>query len=309
MNPDKDVISELMMKHTRDINQLLDPNKAKARSSLNSLNKIFLNHKEHPLEKKVFFETYIIKNFIVILNHKSDSVRELTIETMGNIISLCEANQISLNEESENYIIERICSRVNTTNFAETVEEIRNEIVKLLLAMVKIFHIGIVKNMALIQQSVLSLLSDKYPEVKKQTSTLITQLALSHPNPFSLNVRGILLSLLKNCKHNRSKVRQQSSSALISLMSLPGVGEHMDDILTCLYDLQTDKNEKVAANAYSCIAICLNQFDIDNLKRFEDQLILFMLTGLTSPIHKQQCFSSLEAFASRRKEIHAKFKI
>lgn len=309
MEVNKDVISELIMKYSRDINQLIDQDKVKARNSIRSLDKLMASNDVGSIEKCFFFENHILKNFLIVIGHKSDSVREKCIAFLDILIGLCKRDKIQFNNDTNDYLITKICSRVDTQQYAENVEEIRLEIAKLLVKMIECLNHSVIKNMQAIQKSILHLLGDKFADVKKQTSVLIIRMCELYPKEFCLNIKPILFALLKNCRHSHSRVRKESSQALKYLIQLPSVGDYMDEMFTCLYEMQNDKNSSVVQNSYECIGLCLNKYDLDYLKRFEDKMILFMLNGMVNKDIQSICNSYLESYSIRRKKINEDFNI
>lgn len=309
MEANKDVISDLLMKHSRDINQLLESDKAKARNAIRSLAKLLDSKELGSVEKCFFFEHHVLKNFLVVVGHKSDSVRETCVAFLDVLIGLCSQNGIQFNNDTMDYLIAKVCSRVDSKQFAENVEEIRLEIAKLLVKMVEALANSVIKNMQTIQNAVLCLLGDKFADVKRQTSVLIIRMCELYPKEFCLNVKPVLFALLRNCRHSHSRVRKDSSLALKYLIQLPSVGDHMEEMFSCLYEMQNDKNKNVVQHSYECIGLCLNRYDLDYLKQYEDKMILFMLNGLVSDDTRTLCTDYLDTYSQRRKKINEDFNI
>ena len=309
MNLKEDILSDMLIRYSRDINQLCDPNKAINRQSLTTLSTLFSDKNSNPLEKQFLFENHIIKNFLVVMDSPSDSVRETAITLLKNLLELYHHNKLAASIEVQTLVIEKLFSRVQKIPYAENIEEIRLEIVRIAIALIEVFETGVRKCMNFVQESLCSLLKDKFADVKKLCCELIEKLCNKFPLEFSMNIKDILFALVVNCQHSHYKVRKLSSGVLDRLLTLPNAGTYLEDVFPCLYQLQDDKHADVSLNSYECVGKCLLRFELNFIKQFEDRMILFLLTGLLRENSKVVAEHYLSEFGKRRKEIKDKFGI
>ena len=309
MNIREDILSDMLIHYSRDINQLCDTNRAVNRQSLSTLIKLFADKENNPNEKLFLFENHIIKNFLGVIDSPSDSVRETAIIFLGKLLELYKANGSVPNLEIQTLLIEKLFTRVHKIPYMENIEEIRLEIIKIAIILCDIFEQGIRKSMKIVQESVDSLLKDKYPEVKKICCVFIDKLTIKFPAEFSLNIKDILFSLVINCQHAHYKVRKESSSIVYKLLTLPNAAVYLEDIFPCLYLLQDDKHADVSLNSFECIGKCLMLFEFTYIKQFEDKMILFLLTGLLREKTKNISQFYLTEFGKRRKKLKEKFGV
>lgn len=299
----------MLIHHARDINQLCDPNRNTNRLSLINLIALFTDKATNPHEKTFLFENHMLKNFLIVMDSPSDSVREVAITFLRKLIEIYHHNKLNTSIEVQSLLIEKLLSRVHKTPYNENIEELRLEIVKLAILLSDIFEAGVRKHMRLIQESLASLLKDKYAEVKKTSCGLIEKLCDKYPIEFCQNIKDILFCLVVNCQHPHYKVRKDSSAMLERLLTLPNAGAYLEDIFPCLYQLQDDKHSDVSLNSYDCIGKCLLKFELNFIKQFEDRMILFMLTGLMRNDANKLSEHYLTEFGIRRKELKDKFDV
>lgn len=309
MDIKEDILSNMLIHCSRDINQLCDSNRTINRVSMQNLTTMFADKSTNAREKQFLFENHMLKNFLIVMDSHSDSVREAAINFLRKLLELYHHNKLVANGEIQTLIVEKLFSRVQRLPYPENIEEIRLEIVKLSIVLVELFDIGVRKSMKLVQEALSSLLKDKYAEVKKMCCGLIEKLCEKYPIEFSLNIKDVLFSLVVNCQHSHYKVRKDSSAMLDKLLSLPTAGVYLEDVFPCLYQLQDDKHADVSLNSYECVGRCLIRFELTHIKQFEDRMILFMLTGLLREESKQLAEKYISEFGKRRKELKEKFDV
>lgn len=304
-------ISDLTLKHTRDINLLLDDKRPAVIGSLNNLTKL-IESKEVSLQAKIFFfENRVLRNFLVVLENNSDSVRESAIKMLEKLNDQLDPSvkDCSLKHETQDAILLKLISRVNSIPFRETIEEIRLSICRLFLKLLRNFNQGLYKNLSDVIQVCSCLLQDKYPENKKETCALIIALATQMPELVGMSCRRMLVPLMANCSHSHSKVRKVSMECIGQLLILPKAGECFKDVFDGIKGLLDDKNSEIREEAYKSLGLCLQNFGFADIKQYEIGIIAEILSALDDDNERIRSLGShiLESFATRRKGLFEKY--
>lgn len=316
MNQEK--ITEITMKYSREINLLTDPNKATVRNSLKKLIQLLKSSELTKIEKIYFFENFILKNYLLTFSNSSDSVRELSLEFLKNLLklqtdpkkNLKEDNQISLKMATSSNILKSLLNRINTFPYKENVEEIRLYLIKILTEFLKYNKEVFKREISLTILALEKILQDKFPEVKKEASNFIKKLSLALPIELGINSKNIIIEISKNNLHQHSKVRKSSLEALGHILILPKASVFLKECFSSLKKLLVDKSGAIRDKVFSCVFECLMKFELDYLREFEDDLILILLTGFEDEDLgvRERCKDFMEKFSDRRKELLETFK-
>ena len=311
MDINNETISQLTLKYSRDINLLLEDKRPLVIGALNNLIKLIEN-KEINLQAKIFFfENRILRNYLVVLDSNSDSVREASlklVQVFNDQLDPSDKDKI-FRSETQDAILSRLVSRINVLPFKEPIEEIRLSINKLLLRILKNLNEGFYKNISEVIQVCACLLQDKYPENKKQTCLLIEGIAIQMPELLGMSCRKLLLPLLANCSHSHSKVRKVSIETIGQLLILPRAGENLKDVFDGIRALVDDKNPEIREEAFKTLGLCLEHFGFSDIKQYETIILAELLSSLDDESEKVRLLgrSIMENFAKRRKILFEKF--
>lgn len=196
-------------------------------------------------------------------------------------------------------------SRVSTTPFSEKTEEIRLQIVGIMLIQVQMLSEESVSMLGDIMLASSKLLGDSFPDVKKQTASLIFTISSNdilkkyagNPSP------SVLRSLILNLGHQHSKVRSITMQAIFSLLALEHAGERLVD---CTKELKkvilNDKSTDVRKKGYYGCHLLLTSFGQSLLDKHEAFLTAILLNGLAESFH-QEILDMLEDAGTKRREL------
>lgn len=99
-------------------------------------------------------------------------------------------------------------------------------------------------------------------------------------------MRKVVISLTENLKHQHSKVRKSSLNALQIVIGCKGAEEFLEEALPQLKMTINDRHHDVRRNAIRVIDYWLRKMDIYAIKKFEKDLILFLLNGAADEIEE-----------------------
>lgn len=310
MEPNREKISDLELRHGRDINLLIDEKRVNVINSLSQLTKLLSNIEFSPSERIYFFQNYILKNYLLTFDSQFDSVRENSLKLITVLNSISTINpSIKLNTEAQCSILSKLLSKIIILPFKEPSEEIRLQITRILTDMIFAFDDAFFRLIGDVIQGISSLLQDKFPEVKKQTSLFLEKLISKFGDQIGMNSKKILTQICNNCFHTHSKIRKLSIEVLEKVIVLPKVGENVKNSIEIVSVLGNDKNPEIREEVYRCFNACLQKLSFEVLKDNEIFLISEMMSGCEdeSEVIRRFCEESLKLFADRRKEFFIKF--
>lgn len=317
-------MTEITMKYSREINLLTDKNKATVRNSLKKLLQLIKSSQLSKIEKIYFFENYLLKNYLLTISNPSDSVRELSLDFLKNLLKLQtdekkiintknikkEEIKIFLKIETSSVILKTLLNRIDTLPFKENVEEIRLYIIKILSDFLKKNKKVFKREISLTILALEKILQDNYSEIKKETSNFIKKLSLALPIELGINPKNIIIEICKNNSHQHSKVRKSSLEALTKILILPKANIFLKESFFSLRKLLSDKSSSIRDKVFFCVFECLMKFELDYLREFEDELVLMLLNGFDDDDFgiRERCKDFLVKFSDRRKELFENFK-
>lgn len=310
MEPNRANITDLELKHGRDINLLLDPQRPQITNALNQLSKTITNAQLPITDRMYFFENYILKNYLQTFDSQYDSIRESALSVLKQLIKvLNDAKSIKLSPETQTAILNRVLSRVSSIPFKEQSEEVRLAAVSTLTELIPHFDASYYRLMGETTQAVASLLQDKFPEVKKATCLYIERLIPVYSEQIAAGAKKMLLPLINNCFHAHSKIRKISLEIVSKVIVLPRVEENVKSTVEALSPLANEKVAEIREALYKCYSSCLNHLSLEALKENEVFLMSELMAGIEdeNPQISEFCRTALEGYADRRKEIFDKF--
>ena len=146
----------------------------------------------------------MLKNLVFCIADEVDFVREKALKLTED--ALLKLGPLS--KDSVQRIVEVLLARLNVIPFPETSEEVRLLIVVMLKPILKEYPDIFKSCMASVSDVLSKILTDKYPEIKREASELVCLFCVSLPEYIGLNAKSIVKSLCLNIKHQHSKVRK-----------------------------------------------------------------------------------------------------
>eukprot|EP00824_Muranothrix_gubernata_P001325 TRINITY_DN1150_c0_g1_i1.p3 TRINITY_DN1150_c0_g1~~TRINITY_DN1150_c0_g1_i1.p3 ORF type:complete len:176 (-),score=20.83 TRINITY_DN1150_c0_g1_i1:6-533(-) len=125
------------------------------------------------------------------------------------------------------------------------------------------------------------------------------------PQELGSHMKGVVLSLYINLKHNRSKVRKSTLKAICAIIALPKATYLLSDGLPQLRVICNDKIKDVRETMIDCVQVWLNKFDYKHLKQFEAELLLYLLNGSSdeNPEISKKSLEIIEDYGSNLKKL------
>lgn len=310
MEPNRANITDLELKHGRDVNLLLDLQRPQIANALNQLSKTIANAQLPVIDRMYFFENHILKNYLTTFDSQYDSIREAALAFLRQIIKTLNENKgFKLSPETQTAILARVLSRVSSVPFKEQSEEVRLAAVTTLTELIPHFDASYYRLMGETTQTVAALLQDKYPEVKKTTCLYIERLIPVYGEQIAAGAKRILIPLTNNCFHAHSKIRKITVEVITKVIVLPRVEESVKTTVEALSPLANEKLVEIREALYKCYSNCLNHLSLEALKENEVFLMCELMAGVEdeSPQISEFCRNALECFADRRKELFDRF--
>lgn len=117
-------------------------------------------------------------------------------------------------------------------------------------------------------------------------------------------MKKVVISLTENLKHQHSKVRKSSLTALQSVLGSKGAEEFLEEALPQLKMTMNDRHHDVRRVAVRVIDYWLKNMDINAIKKFEKDLLLFLLNGVADEIEeiRDESIQILERHGNDMKE-------
>jgi HEAT repeat protein len=117
-------------------------------------------------------------------------------------------------------------------------------------------------------------------------------------------MKKVVISLSDNLKHQHSKVRKSSLNALKSSIGCRGANDFLEDALPQLKMTINDRHHDVRRITIDVIDFWLQNMDLTSLRKFEKDLVLFLLNGASDEIEeiRELSISVLERHGNHMKE-------
>mmetsp|Transcript_31614 Transcript_31614/g.31081 ORF Transcript_31614/g.31081 Transcript_31614/m.31081 type:complete len:141 (-) Transcript_31614:19-441(-) len=117
-------------------------------------------------------------------------------------------------------------------------------------------------------------------------------------------MKKVVISLTENLKHQHSKVRRSSLNALKVVIGCKGAEEFLEEALPQLKMTINDRHHDVRRVCVRVIDYWLKNMDINATKKFQKDLLLFLLNGVSDEMEEisEQAVSILERHGTDMKE-------
>lgn len=152
----------------------------------------------------------MLKNLVFCICDEVDFVREKALK----LAEECLSSFAPSSSDTLSRIVEVLLGRVNAVPFPETSEEVRLIIVTMLKAILRDSPEVFKSCMSAVADVLSKVLTDKYPEVKREAAELVSLFCAKLPDYIGLNGKSIVRSLCLNTKHQHAKVRKVTFEVL-----------------------------------------------------------------------------------------------
>lgn len=207
----------LQTKFQRDFNRISDTDRNTRKRGLQKLIDELPWSTTNKMQKKALanlISAQLLNPLITIVSDQVEKCRELSLTLILKTLELCNSGSALkiLTREVFINIIQCLCSRIGDYPFLETSEELRLQIVDLILVVLK--HQQCLKEADLIPllaenilQSLSKGLNDSFPSVKRSGAEIVCYLSLYAPEKVRITFKSILKPLILNATHQHSKTR------------------------------------------------------------------------------------------------------
>ncbi|KAJ3355712.1 HEAT repeat-containing protein 2 [Entophlyctis luteolus] len=190
------------------------------------------------------------------------------------------------------HLIPAISSRLAQPDIVEPSEEIRLLLVRLLLAIVEktkqVFGPGVDETVKILNKT----LTDPFPEVRKESCSLIIALSNHTPQTLTLHCSPLAKSLTPSLQHRHAAVRIQSLKALqaLAIVDASALDDMSDTLRTLSLDKSTSVREALYNSTYTWLIKMPDRYSIGY------KVLPYLLAGLAdeAPNLKHSCFSKLD---------------
>jgi len=294
---DEELFNEFLKRNKRNINCLLDKERNIRLKALKDFDKNLLNEENDVVLAK-FWRDHLLKPLVMIYDDKIEKLRELGINITTQLVE-----RFDLQDEAQ-AIIPGIVARMNKIPYSEPSEEVRIEFLKLLELLLDKDCLQFVPQLSDVSVMVSKILLDNNPEMKNKASAFCVKLWEKLPDKCGNRMKRVVISLTENLKHQHSKVRKGSLNALKVVIGWKGAEEFLVEALPQLKMTINDRHRDVRKISIGVIDYWLRNMDINSTKKFEKDLLLFLLNGASDEIEEiqQESIQILERHGNDMKE-------
>jgi hypothetical protein len=276
---DETLFQEFLAKNKRNINCLLDKERNIRLKALKEFDKDLLKQENNSVLSK-FWTDYLLKPLVLIYDDKIEKLRELSISITTKLIE-----RFDLKDEAQ-VIIPGIWARMNKTPFPEASEEVRIQFLELLELWLEKDAYQFVPQLPEVCNMLSKILLDNNPEMKNKAASFWVKLWEKLSDKVGPRMKKMVISLTENLGHQHSKVRKSSLNALRIVIGCKGAEEFLEEALPQLKMTINDRHHDVRRIVIRVIDYWLQKMDINATKKFEKDLILFLLNGASDDIEE-----------------------
>lgn len=246
--------NEFEVKFQRDLNRIIDSDRNTRKRGLQKLldDVPWTNISKLSTESKETFYTFVKSTLLkLLLSTIADPVekcREITLAILQKVFSTIDIEQIECLPD----LVKKLCKRVGENPFPETAEELRLQVLDILLKIYRNLHKNPNETPDLdgtILESLCKSLSDGFSAVKRSGAELISQVAKSSPGAVRLYLKLLLKGLVANVLHQHAKTRVVTLQAIGNIMTCATQTEYesnmSETVLTVFGKLLSDRSAAV----------------------------------------------------------------
>lgn len=268
---------ELQKVFQRDINCLLDESRVLRLNGLNSIVQGLFKSENKQEDIHELFKKALLKNLLKVVSDKVEKHRGISIQILTKFFDTVP----NIDNDLVNSILKEAVLRLKDTPPAEPSEEIRLQLINLLMNIFKKgYHQAFIQNLSDIMFTLSKVLGDAFPDLKKETSVFVILLSEGIRENVGSHSLSVIKALAKNLAHQQSKVRRMTIESLGELLLTRDAGIHLREVLVNFKLAVNDKTSEVRKSSYLVIGRLLKQFSPSLLSEYEAELIQLLLNGL-----------------------------
>jgi dynein assembly factor 5 len=248
----------LVAKHQRDLNRLVDADRATRKRGIDRLlQELPWEIKKEKASLKEYFLCHLLPNLLLLYQDSVEKCRELsyklTFKALDTIPSLLEGNDALM------VILKGLCNRINDVPFLEPAEELRLQIIDIIYLMIDKHVTGNGEAFVDILIATLSKsLLDNFPSVKRRGAELVIMLCKLYPKSLQMSFKSILKPLILNSNHQHSKTRSLTITAIgMGICTLRDEYEALmnEQVLAILHRMVADRNNSTRKELANVIVL------------------------------------------------------
>lgn len=271
---DSELFSEFLTRNKRNINCLLDKERNIRLKALKEFDKSLLDEQNDEVLSK-FWKDHLLKPLVMIYDDKIEKLRWLAINITTKLIE-----RFGVGDEAQ-IIIPGIWARMDKMPYPEPSEEVRIEFLDLLEQILDRKADQFLPQLSEVTNMLSKVLLDANPDMKNKASDFTSKLWEWLPEKVGSRTKKIVISLTENLKHQHSKVRKSSLNGLKTVIGCRNANEFLAEALPQLKMTINDRHHDVRKVAIQVIDHWLQSMDLSELKKFEKDLVLFLLNGIS----------------------------
>ena len=146
--------------------------------------------------------------------------------------------------------------------------------------------------------------ADENPEMKQKVSSFASQLAQALPEKCGNFMKTTVDGLTQNLGHQHSKVRKVTLRGLKEVAIARNAELCLIDSISTLRLVMNDRSTDVRKTFYEVLKHWMVKMDIQSLKQFEANLVLFLLNGVSDECQEisEGCIQFLEEHGNRMRD-------
>ncbi|KAL5484058.1 hypothetical protein EMCRGX_G020494 [Ephydatia muelleri] len=222
-------VEEVVQKLQRDLNCLLDDNRATRRRALDHLRKELVTGRHSPEAAQALMEV-VLKPLLKVFSDQVEGCREQAVAMVTDLSATVPDVSLFLP-----LIMPVVVARLGTQEITEPSEELRLSLVSFLSSLVERCRAQTIPYLSDITCILQRTLVDPYPEVKKESSLCLIKVATSTTGSFQLHSDPLVKSLLASVTHQHSKVRATCLKALG--VAIPRACDPIPSVRSCLAEV------------------------------------------------------------------------
>lgn len=330
------MINHIALKYQVEVNRLKEEKRDVRLNSLDLLYNLLKNTNYGSLYKTNLKELREIQDFLFesllpqLLLIQDDPITQIRTKALEFLNFIIENQYLELEDKHFSLIFPTVYNRLNynLNFFSEPIEEIRLELLKTLIRILKQNKFNINPFVNDFMQILSRIAGDNNPEMKEQLSEFIiwfskeyikikkdfidssnNNQSLVGSNNSSLiglvsqSSKSLILNLGKNTVHQRNKVRKISILALTELLLINN--REFGEVQNFYSKLCVDKNHEVRLSAFEGLFRFINGFNIMFLNKFESIIVKNLMTGLSDEKDEISnfCYDEFEKAGEYRKNL------
>ena len=302
----------ISQKYARSVNCLKDDDRTIRLTAINDIFNLYLSIDKQPeeviTELNDFLNEGLLSNILLLVSDQISQIRQKSILLIQSIL---KNNSLNISQNQMNLIFPVIYSRLNqnNNNFVEQIEEIRLLLLTVMSNIVELSKWNINFFIAEMLQILSKALIDNNPQMKEEISIFCVLLlekskqSQSTLEQISISCKGLVISLGRNCSHQRNKVRKLSIASMGKLICISPLC--FADVNFVFKKALSDKNSEVRHSCFSALSEILMSFNITYLNKYENIIVMYIMVGLSDETEtiRDFCYDELDKIGIYREKL------